>query len=203
MKVHLLRSTAAVYTANAYLILGDSNRLEDVNALVDVGTDGTIVNSIGQMSTGVGKKPVARVILTHSHFDHSGGLGRVIVKFNPEVLAYSMMDGVSRLLTDGEVILLGDELFEIIHSPEHSSDSICLFSLTSGALFSGDTPLNIQSPGGTYQEGFVVFLEDLVRKGVRTIYSGHDAPNSKNPMEVIRATLRNVLASDIIARKSA
>ncbi len=200
MKIHLLRSRAAVYSSIAYLVLGNDNRLDDVNSLVDVGTDGSIINTLGTIRTGVGKKQVDRVVLTHSHFDHSGGLGRVIHEYAPEVMAYAQIEGVGRRLTHGEIIVMGDEEFEVIHVPEHSSDSVCLYSAKSGTLFSGDTPLGIQSPGGSYQSGYVTFLEDLLTRDVKAIYSGHDAPNMKNPRDVIRETLKNVLASDVSRR---
>ena len=73
MRIYPLKSSSSVYTCNSYLILGDWNRLEDINCLVDVGTDGSIAEEIRGMSTGFGKRPVERVICTHNHFDHVGG----------------------------------------------------------------------------------------------------------------------------------
>ena len=150
MKIHLLPSPSAVYSGNAYLVLGDSNRLDDVNALVDVGTDGSILRSIAGIWTGVGKKPVDRVVLTHSHFDHAGGLSKIRDAYNPEICAFAMIEGVKRQLFHGDLLLLGDEWFEVLHAPEHSSDSICLYSGRTGILFTGDAPIYIHSPGGTY-----------------------------------------------------
>ncbi len=200
MKIHLLRSTRVVYSGNAYLILGNSNSLEDVNSLVDVGTDGSIVDRIASIQTGLGKRPVERVVLTHSHFDHAGGLSRVIQEYDPETCAYSTIEGVKKRLSNGEVTVLGDEEFEVLYVPEHSSDSICLYSSRTGVLFSGDTPLRINSPGGTYREDFVSFLEDLLRRNAKAIYSGHDAPVLKGVEQIIRNSLRNVEQSEIIAR---
>ncbi len=197
MKIHLLHSPSAVYSGNAYLVLGDSNRLDDINSLVDVGTDGSIVESIGSIWTGVGKKPVDRVVLTHSHFDHAGGLSKIREAFNPEICAYAMIEGVTRQLSHGDILLLGDEWFEVLHAPEHSSDSICLYSARTGVLFSGDAPFNIHSAGGSYEEHFVIFLEDLIRRGVNAIYSGHDLPLVKNAGMVIRETLDNIMLSTI------
>ncbi len=198
MRIHLLRSKVAVYSGNAYLVLGNSNRLEDVNSLVDAGTDGSIIDAIGSIQTGVGKKPVERVVLTHNHFDHAGGLSRIIDAYDPETCAYSAIQGVKRRLLNGEILLLGDELFEVLHTPEHSSDSICLYSPGTRVLFSGDTPLRINSAGGTYGEKFVIFLEDLLRRGVNAIYSGHDSPTLKDGGRLIQESLKNVLRSTII-----
>jgi len=42
MKVVLLNKNNTVYTSNAYLVLGNWNRLEDINTLIDVGADGQL-----------------------------------------------------------------------------------------------------------------------------------------------------------------
>ncbi len=197
MKIHLLHSPIAVYSGNAYLVLGDSNRLDDVNSLVDVGTDGSIVESIASIWTGVGKKPVDCVVLTHSHFDHAGGLLKIREAYHPEICAFAMFEGVKRQLFHGDLLLLGDEWFEVLHAPEHSSDSICLYSARTGVLFSGDAPFNIHSPGGSYEEHFIIFLEDLLRRGVSAIYSGHDLPLVNDAQMVVRETLENIMLSTI------
>ena len=197
MKIHLLHSPSAVYSGNAYLVLGDSNRLDDVNSLVDVGTDGSIVQKIATIWTGVGKKPVELVVLTHSHFDHAGGLSKIREKYDPEICAYAMIEGVGRQLFHGDVLLMGDEEFEVLHAPEHSSDSICLYSARSGVLFTGDAPINVHSPGGAYEEHFIIFLEDLLRRGVKAIYSGHDPPVVKDAQTIIRETLENIVLTSV------
>ena len=197
MKIHLLHSPSAVYSGSAYLVLGDSNRLDDVNSLVDVGTDGSIVHAIAAIWTGVGKKPVDRVVLTHSHFDHAGGLSKIREAYNPEICACAMIEGVTRQLFHGDLLLLGDEWFEVLHAPEHSSDSICLYSARTGVLFSGDAPLSIRSPGGSSEEHFVHFLEDLLQRGVSAIYSGHDDPIVQNASSMIRETLENIILSTV------
>jgi glyoxylase-like metal-dependent hydrolase (beta-lactamase superfamily II) len=45
----------------------------------------------------------------------------------------------SRLLTDGEVLDLGSRSLQVIHTPGHTPDCICLHDSVSGALFAGDT----------------------------------------------------------------
>src|SRR4030081_1027023 len=45
----------------------------------------------------------------------------------------------TRLLEDGDVLDLGGRKLEVLHTPGHSPDCICLFDETNGLLFGGDT----------------------------------------------------------------
>jgi glyoxylase-like metal-dependent hydrolase (beta-lactamase superfamily II) len=73
MKVIQLKKSDKVYSCNSYLILGDWNHIEDLNSVIDPGTDDFVLDEIEHLSTGCGKVAVEQVILTHNHFDHSGG----------------------------------------------------------------------------------------------------------------------------------
>ena len=177
MRVVTLESSGRVYTSQVYLVLGDANRLEDVNTLVDVGLDPAVLASIEKAPTGVGKWPVEQVVLTHSHSDHCALLPQVRAVFRPRVWAFSPnIDGVDGLLRDGDTIRMGDAVFEVIHAPGHSSDSICLYNESEGVLFAGDSPLLITSPGSSYEYGFRAALEKLCARDVSRIYFGHGPP---------------------------
>jgi glyoxylase-like metal-dependent hydrolase (beta-lactamase superfamily II) len=45
----------------------------------------------------------------------------------------------TRLLNDGDVFDLGDRKLQVLHTPGHSPDCICLFDEANGLLFGGDT----------------------------------------------------------------
>jgi glyoxylase-like metal-dependent hydrolase (beta-lactamase superfamily II) len=45
----------------------------------------------------------------------------------------------SRLLHDGDVLDLGSRSLEVIHTPGHTPDCVCLLDSATGALFAGDT----------------------------------------------------------------
>ena len=117
--------------------------------------DPAILASIERAPTGVGKWPVEQVVLTHSHSDHCALLPEVRAAFHPRVLAFSPnLAGVDWLLGDGDTIRMGDQVFEVIHVPGHSSDSICLYNEAEGVLFAGDSPLLITSPREVTRPGF-------------------------------------------------
>ena len=199
MRVIMLnKGRESVYTSNVYLVLGTWSALEDINTLVDTGTDDSLLAEIEKIYTGVGKKHIERVILTHGHFDHAGGLSAIVQWYKPEVYAFSDINMRDKPLRDGQMIRMGDRDFEVIHAPVHSNDSICLYSSIECVLFSGDTPLNIRTPGGSYNKVFVNLLERLSCLEIAVLYSGHDLPMTGNVNGMIIDTLSNVKKSRIV-----
>lgn len=196
MRVVTLENSGAIYTSQVYLVLGDANRMEDVNTLVDVGQDPAILASIERAPTGVGKWPVEQVVLTHSHSDHCALLPQVRAAFHPRVWAFSPnLEGVDGLLSDGLSLRMGDAVFEVVHTPGHSSDSICLYNQSEGVLFAGDSPLVITSPGGSYEAGFRAALAKLCARNVSRIYFGHGPPLTERCNQRLRESQRLAAAS--------
>jgi glyoxylase-like metal-dependent hydrolase (beta-lactamase superfamily II) len=187
-----LKKSDRVYSCNSYLILGDWNRIEDVNTVIDPGTDDFVLHEIEHLSTGCGKVAVEQVILTHNHFDHSGGAMALKKRYGARLLAFADGPGVDGLLRDGRFVKAGDELLEVIHTPGHSSDSICLYAPTAQALFSGDTQVKIRSPGDVYTRDYLDGLLKLAGRKIMKMYSGHDDPMTGQVRETILETLSNV-----------
>lgn len=196
MKILSLKSNNDIYSSNVHFVLGNFNAIDDVNTLVDVGRDPSVIETIEKASTGVGKQRVEQVVLTHSHYDHTGFLLQLRNRYGPTVCAYSAsLEGVDRLLRDDETLRMGDATFEVIYTPGHSNDSICLYCQSEGVLFAGDSPIIIQSGDGTYEDGFVDALARLARKNVKAIYFGHGEPLLDNCNVRIRYSLKMVRES--------
>ncbi len=189
---NLIQPKSMVYSSNVYLVLGSWSAIDDVNTLIDVGNDPAIVEQLAHAPTGVGKKSVEQVVLTHSHFDHTAFLPKIRELYQPVVYALSAFAGADVVLQDGQLLHCGDRFFEVIHTPGHSDDSICLYCQADGVLFVGDTPVIIRSVNGTYEPRFVQALERLCQKDVRTIYFGHGDPLSENAQAVLLESLHNV-----------
>jgi glyoxylase-like metal-dependent hydrolase (beta-lactamase superfamily II) len=193
MRVLARPRSDTVYSANAYLVLGQWSRIEDVNVLIDPGADPAVVPFVEGAPTGIGKRKVDLVVLTHRHYDHASLAPLVRERFGAAVAGWGPAgDAVDRALGDGERLRLGDEDFEVIHSPGHTDDSICLFGLRSGALFVGDTPVIVNSQDATYEAGFVAALTRLAALPVKTIYFGHGGPLTDGCGERLAASLQNV-----------
>jgi glyoxylase-like metal-dependent hydrolase (beta-lactamase superfamily II) len=195
VKIYNLTEHSKVYTSNVYLVTGTWNAIQDVNTLVDVGRDLAALEMVFEISTGVGKKPVEKVVLTHNHYDHTSMLNNVKTVFNPRVYAWSKsLEGVDRILKDGETIKMGDRYFEVLHTPGHSSDSICLYCQEDGVLFSGDTPVIVRSTDSTYHADFIKAMERLCRREVKAIYFGHGEPMFEGCSAALRQSLDNIRA---------
>jgi glyoxylase-like metal-dependent hydrolase (beta-lactamase superfamily II) len=197
MRVICLKNDQNVYSCNSYLVRGDWNRIEDMNTLIDAGATRVLTEEIKRIPTGFGKQPLDQILLTHNHSDHTAGLMEIKNKYNPAVYAYAKFEGVDRLLNDGQMILIADREFEVIHAPGHSSDSVCFYCAKEKVLFSGDTTLHIMSLGGSYEEAFIAVLDRLAGLDIKTIFSGHDDPITSFASDMIRNTLENVRKSTI------
>jgi glyoxylase-like metal-dependent hydrolase (beta-lactamase superfamily II) len=186
-----------VYSSNVYLILGEWKKMSDVSTLIDVGSDPSIIGIINNMNMGVGKKKIDQVILTHNHSDHMSILPLIIQAFHPIVYAFSpFLDGATKVLSDGDTLLIGDQYFEVIHTPGHSSDSISLYNASKKVLFVGDTSVIIRGlENGVYEEDYINAIKRLAQKQVRAIYFGHGDPVFGNGQSLLIESLNNIRSS--------
>jgi len=180
VKIINLTENSKLYTSNVFLVLGDWNTIDDVNTLIDVGSDENIINKIENINTGLGKKKVDQVIITHNHSDHAALLPIIKEVFNPKIYAFdSHLKGVDQVLWDGYVLRIGEKQFEVFHTPIHSSDSICLFCREGGILFAGDTPIPNDLQMDISKNSYSAkFLENW--DFVKTIYFGHGGLKQKS-----------------------
>ncbi|OOB87602.1 hydroxyacylglutathione hydrolase [Leclercia adecarboxylata] len=80
------------------------------------------------------------ILLTHHHHDHVGGVAAICAKF-PHIVVYGPAEtqnkGTTRVVEDGEKILILESEFSVIATPGHTLGHISFFSFP--YLFCGDT----------------------------------------------------------------
>jgi glyoxylase-like metal-dependent hydrolase (beta-lactamase superfamily II) len=120
------------------------------------------------------------IFLTHGHFDHVTALDKLRAACGGRTVAHEKEDvkvGDLTLTRDGEVFMMGDHSFEVLHTPGHTEGSICL--RVKDMLFTGDTLFEddcgrCDLPGGDYG----AMLRSLRRlaglEGDFKVYPGHD-----------------------------
>jgi glyoxylase-like metal-dependent hydrolase (beta-lactamase superfamily II) len=149
---------------------------------------------------------VTHVINTHSHSDHTAGNAAIIAATGAELLIHRLdgeklsetasgafskaMGGEGSppadvLLEDGDVITIGEESLQVIHTPGHSPGGICLY--TPGHVFTGDTLFvgavgRTDFPGGSMSQMLTAIKDKIYTLPIETIvWPGHDygyAPSS-------------------------
>lgn len=124
----------------------------------------------------------ARVLLTHRHLDHLGGVGPLRERF-PGLPVAKMIHKDAGLpaaiddLRDGQTVHGDDVTLVPVYTPGHASDHLCYHLLEENALFTGDVVLGgsttvIPSGDGDLVD-YMASLRRLQRLGVRRIYPAH------------------------------
>tara|TARA_R110000868_G_scaffold21816_4_gene90402 strand:- start:1282 stop:2055 length:774 start_codon:yes stop_codon:yes gene_type:complete len=91
---------------------------------------------------------------------------------------YRLNDAVvSEIVTEGDIVDLGDRHFEVLHLPGHSPGSIGLWEVASGTLFSGDAiydgPL-LDEFDGAHIPTYIRTMRRLRELPVNVVHAGHD-----------------------------
>jgi len=183
---------------NSYLIMGDWNHADDLITIIDPGADAFVIDEIERLSAGFSKMTVKQVILTHKHLEQAGGIRAIKKHFNVRVLAFDKGAGVDEPLSDGQFVKAGDGILEVLHTPDHSADSICLYAPSEKVLFSGETQLRLHCPEDVYTRDYVEALLKIACRDIQKIYSGHDRPIKNCCQEMIIQTLRHIHSKEEI-----
>lgn len=191
MSVTNVTADAETFTANVYLLEGEHTTLIDAGAMP--GIVETLHSQVDRIDD---------VIITHQHSDHVDQLAAIVDEFAPRVRAYADHPLRTHVLSDGDQVLVGDDSYEILHTPGHADDHIVLIG--ENAIFSGDvvvyndgafengsfgrTDLAGQSRSALIQS--VDRILDRLPKSIEWMYPGHGEVYHGDVRAVIERALR-------------
>lgn len=141
----------SVCSTNSYIVVGEKGNAVLIDAPDDAGY---IQNELDSRNL-----ILKKILLTHGHFDHIGAVSEIAEKTGCEVLVHegdlSKLSDVNGSLVsyfglndfsayyeakpikDGDVITVDELEFKVIHTPGHTSGSVCF--VIEDNMFSGDT----------------------------------------------------------------
>ncbi len=178
---------------NTYLIgSGDRPILLDTGQGVPIWADMLVV-ALKDVCNASG---LDRIVLTHAHVDHIGGVSQVRERFGRVEVLKMPWPGHDApagkpmsSLGDGSVVKGQGVTLRAIHTPGHAPDHLCYYLEEERALFTGDVVLGAGTtviPDDTGDLGeYMNSLRRLLELELDTIYPAH-GPVIRNPREKIR-----------------
>jgi len=159
---------------NFSYLIADSETLEAV--VVDSSYNANEITQIIKAQT----LKLKYIISTHGHSDHTAGNSQLKRTFgDAKTVAHKLAASSDVQVDDGDKLLVGKITIDVIHTPGHTSDGICLLVdgqklLTGDTLFVGEcgrTDLAGGDPAKLYHSLFEVILklDDSIE-----IYPGHN-----------------------------
>lgn len=187
------------YDSNIYIIRSEKT------ILLDCGTGGNHDKVLKNISDIMIPKDINTIVLSHRHYDHTGGAEHLQTALNAEIMVHETAADALRqgddvttaaaafgksfpklevtALKEGDEIDLGDLKLKVLHIPGHSICSMALYDEESKTMFSGDT---VYTDGGIGRwdlptGDYTALLSSLKRLNdmdITNLYPGH-GPSSK------------------------
>ncbi|MCL5966407.1 MAG: MBL fold metallo-hydrolase [Deltaproteobacteria bacterium] len=196
------------FSSNIYVVAGNGL------SIVDPGNDYTAF--VDLFARGHGPADIKKVVITHGHRDHAmgvfellrsypgiiegGGLDLILHEAGPaELKEVAKRAGVRVTeVRGGEAIGIGGHEWEVIHTPGHTMDGICLYHPPSKTVFTGDTvlPHAMAEPdenAGGRLDHYLYGLRTLLGKDVENVLPGHGLPVASVGKKVIEETYEGVM----------
>jgi len=190
MDVVTVTADADSFTCNAYLALGERDVLVDAGAMP--GVEDVVREHTDSLDA---------VVLTHQHGDHVQEVDAVLDAFDADLYAYADHPRRTHEIADGDAIEIGDESFDVVHTPGHADDHVSLIS--ESTIFSGDVVVHDDGAfdygsfgrtdmAGQSREVLIESIERILERlpgSVEHMYAGHGDEFHGDVEDVIRTAL--------------
>ena len=196
------------FASNIYAIMGD------YVTIVDAGNDYTAFMDLFTLT----RKPtvIKKIVLTHGHPDHAmgafellrsypsiiqaGGVELILHEAGPREMK-TLIKGFGSRVTEvrgGETLELSGLEWEVIHTPGHTIDGICLYHAATKTAFTGDMvlPHAMAQPdigAGGRLDHYLFGLKALLKRDIRSVLPGHGIPVASGGRQVIEETYEGVM----------
>jgi glyoxylase-like metal-dependent hydrolase (beta-lactamase superfamily II) len=201
-------------SSHTYLIRGDYK-----NVLIDSGLDKNFFRlQRSLLEVGFKVRDIDIVINTHEHFDHIGANRyfqdhSLIAAHRFAATKITVEDRYVTMYKSGDLnepslkvhlwlenkfrFDLGNYLLEVVHTPGHTSGSICIYEFTRKILFTGDTlfaggTLSYIGESGSVGD-YINSINVLETRKISELYPGH-GNMSKTPEEDMQKAIMNAKA---------
>ena len=177
-------------SSNVYVLAGD------YLTIVDPGNDYTVFTDLEKL--GFNPLDIKKVVVTHGHRDHCMGVFELL-RFPPiyeskdiEIINHEGgPQEFEKILTEqgfsltqvkgGETLELSGFEWEVIHTPGHTIDSICLYHGPTKTAITGDTVIphaigDADKTAGGRLDHYLYGLKQLLQKDIENILPGHGVP---------------------------
>jgi glyoxylase-like metal-dependent hydrolase (beta-lactamase superfamily II) len=201
-------------SSHSYLIRGDYK-----NLLIDSGVDKNFPRlQKSMLALGLKIRDIDIVVNTHEHFDHIGANRyfqdyALIAAHRFAAIKITMEDRYVTMYESGDLnepslkvhiwlenrsrFDLGNYSLEVLHTPGHTSGSICIYEPARKILFTGDTlfaggKLSYIGESGSVGD-YINSISHLAARKINEFYPGH-GEISKTPEEDMQKALTNAEA---------
>lgn len=196
------------FCSNIYVLMGD------YLTIVDPGNDYTAFIDLFKIQ--VKPEDIKKVVLTHGHPDHAmgafellrsypslvqgGGFELILHEAAPPQLKEVVKEFGSRVtqVRGGETLELSGIEWEVMHTPGHTIDGICLYHAPTKTVFTGDMalPQAMGAPdphAGGSLEHYLFGLRALLKREIENVLPGHGLPVAGTGRKVIEETYESVM----------
>ncbi len=207
MKIHTLN--LGELRSNCYVVETAPGRC----IIVDLGGDADYLMNFLKLN----KLKLTKILLTHGHFDHIGGVeevrrltgAEVFIHLNDsEMLTsekYSLASGMSydpfipvtlwTAVEEDAIIQDGELSFKVIHTPGHSGGSVCY--ICEDVIFSGDTLFNRSIGRTDFLGSNPIDMKKSLKKlslleGDYKVLPGHNMPTTLDFERKMNPYMKNI-----------